>query len=141
MKAVKILLTITFFVLSVSYSFAQTSAPGNIKLLDGYTHERGRGIDSSVGNISKTGGIAIRYDIGRMAGNYASRYALDKKNVEWAKTQTVNNQTLEIVYLKDGNIYASFPATYANFMAPVKTNEELTDFLLMVTTYNPEPKK
>ncbi|HEX8735054.1 MAG TPA: hypothetical protein VF721_07025 [Pyrinomonadaceae bacterium] len=81
MKFSKTLLAI-IFALSASYAFAQTKTlilpkptpvppPGNIKLLADYIHERKQGIDSAIGEISKKGGLVIRYDIGAMAGNYA----------------------------------------------------------------------
>lgn len=141
-------LLIIIFVLSVSYSFAQTrtivsppTPPGNIKLLPGYIHETKRGIDSRVGEINKKGGLTIRYDIGDMAGNYAeSFYAREKQNVIWIKNQKINNQDTIIVLLKDGSIYATFTTLSANFMSNVKTNEDLTDFLLMIMTYGTPDK-
>lgn len=148
-------LLIIFLGLSVSYSFAQTKTitlpspnplpvslpPGNIKLLPGYTHERKQGIDSRVGEISKTEGITIRYDIGRMAGNYIdSVYPREKQNLVWIKNQKINNHDLTIILLKDGSIYATFTDVTANFISNVKNNEELTDFLLMILTYDSQEK-
>jgi hypothetical protein len=147
MKLNKTLLAI-IFALSASYSLAQSKtpavspnltppAPGNIKLLPGYIHERKQGMDSIVGQISKKDGFVIYYDIGRMAANYAAAAYTDKKqNVLWVKNQKINNDDLMIVYLKDGTVYASFGGASANFIATVKTNEELTEFLLMVLTYD-----
>jgi hypothetical protein len=143
---------ILILILSASYSFAQTKtlvlpsptpppAPGNIKLLPDYTHESKQGIDSAVGIISKKDGLTISYDIGRMAGNYVgSVYSREKPNLVWLKTQKINNQEVVILYLKNGNVYATFQDSNANFFATVKTDEELTDFLLMIMTYGSDDK-
>jgi hypothetical protein len=147
MKKRKFTLLAALFFFFVSGSFAQTkplalptptvnTTLGNMKLLPGYVQMRRRGRDSSVGNISKENGLEIRYDIGRMAGNYVSSFAeREKENVLWLKSHEVNGQKLSIVYLKDGKIYANFD-DYANFFSTVKSNEELTDFLLMIMTYD-----
>lgn len=139
---------IVIFVLSVSYSFAQTkpltpqrptsiATPGNIKLLPEYTHEAGRGIDSAVGSISKKDGLTIRYDIGGMAGNYTeSRVANNKENIVWQKRQKVNDDDLLIAYFKDGQIMASYFKASANFLAKTNSQEDIVDFLVMVMTYN-----
>ncbi len=55
------------------------SVPGHIKLLPGYHHKHLQGIDTLVGEIAKKDGLSIKYDIGRLAGNYAAH---QKKNGE-----------------------------------------------------------
>jgi len=145
MKLNKILFASIFFLSAFCVSSqAQTILPptppsGNIQMLPEYIHERKRGKDSSVGEIKKKDGFSIRYDIGRMAGNYVSSvYSREKSNANWMKSQKINGKDINILYLKDGKIYATFPADYANFFATVKTDEELTDFLMIVFSYNPE---
>lgn len=142
------------FVLSISHSFAQTktlilprpvpsSAPGNIKLLSGYIHERKKGIDTAVGIISKKNGLEIRYDIGLLAGNITENKIADNKNeAVWYKRQLVNNDYLSIAYFKDGQITASYYEASAIFFARVSSQEEIIDFLLMIMTYGSkdEPK-
>src|SRR5439155_982354 len=54
------------------------AAPGNIRLLPGYVHQSGTGIDSVVGSIARKGGLVIEYDIGRLAGVYT-----DCKDCGW----------------------------------------------------------
>ena len=44
-----------------------TPPPGNIKLLPGYEHFPACGIDTLAGDIKKSGGLEISYDIGAMA--------------------------------------------------------------------------
>lgn len=147
-------LLITFFFLLVSNAFSQTKTfiyptptppppPGNIKMLPRYVHKIEQGIDTAVGNISKENGLRIEYDIGFLAGNYAmGKYSRQAENINWFKTQMVNNHNLMIVYLKDGKIYATFDKS-TNFYATIRKDEELADFLLMIMTYGSEdsPKK
>ncbi len=146
----KKLLLITVFILSVSFSFAQTkslpalrtiAAPGNIKLLPDYIHERKRGIDSAIGSISKKDGLNIDYDIGAMAGNYAERRIVEnKENIVWQKQEKINDDDLLVAYSKDGQIVASFNKASANFFAETKSEKDVEDFLEMIKTYNPDKK-
>lgn len=140
-------LLILIFALSVSYSFAQTKTmntppqnpspappPRNIKMLPGYVHTPGRGIDTAIGKISKENGLEIFYDIGPMAGAPALGAIHTKEKFLWIKELEVNGQPLTIAYRKDQAIYANF-GYFANFMAVIKTDEELADFLIMIMTY------
>ena len=143
----KLLPFIAIFFLSVSYSFSQTKTlvlpkptpkppPGNIKMLSGYVHKQGQGIDTRVGKIFKENGLKIEYDIGGLAGNYAlGAYTNKKEKVIWFKIQETNGYEVLLAYLKDGSIYATFPEDDANFIADIKTNEDLADFLIMIMTY------
>jgi hypothetical protein len=57
-------------VVSVSMTLFEpppTPPPGNIKLLPGYEHFPACGIDTLAGDIKKSGGLEISYDIGAMA--------------------------------------------------------------------------
>ncbi len=111
-------------------------APGNITLLPGYAHEAREGVDSTVGQIGKPGGLTVNYDIGPMAATYVhSVVKSEKQNIVWLKTQRVNGQQLSVLLLENGQIYATFADSFANFVATVKTEGELTDFLLTVMTY------
>lgn len=139
--------------LSVLYSSAQTKTlilpnpepppPGNMLLLPDYTFTKKPGIDSSNGIISKKDGLQIEYAAGNNMGDFASdAYHKERSNVDWRKKQFVNNRYLTLVYFKNGKIYATFNQSkefpiLVNFYSTVKNNEELTDFLLMIMTYNP----
>ena len=104
-------------------------APGNIKLLPGYTHERGRGIDSAVGSINKKDGLNIRYDIGRMAVNYAERKIVEnKENIVWQKQEKINDDDLMIAYFKDGEIVASYDKASENFFTETTSKKDIEDF-------------
>jgi hypothetical protein len=112
--------------------------PGNLKLLPGYKHEKLEGIDTRVGKIRKEGGFAFHYDIGRLAGNAAR--AQDKANLLWYKEQVVNGHPVQFAFTKDRMLFVTFPETSANFSGQPKSDEDLTDMLLMVLTYDPQAK-
>ena len=141
---------VSLFVLSLTLSSLAVSAqtktlsipkptpPGNIQLLDGYKYEQLEGIDSYVGVIKGENGLEIRHDIGNMAGNYTRRY-LDSKvgDVVWIKRQTLNNDDVLVVLLKNGHIIANYTKSSANFFASTSKQEEIVDFMLIVMTYKP----
>ena len=142
----------------------QTPPPGNIELLTGYVHEPRRGKDSRVGVIYKKDGLAIGYDIGRMAAVYADQYFPEyfeklrkqthrnpdsieweikslQDKVKWRQRQNVNGDEVLIVLLKDSTLIASFVNSKANFQAKIDSDDKIADFLLMVLTYQPSIKK
>src|SRR5262249_42950133 len=113
--------------------------PGGIRLLPGYQHEEGRGIDTRVGRIWKKDGMEIHYDIGRLAGNYAKGKASDKDGKKlWHKEQTVAGRKIDLAMTKDRVLYVTV-AGPSNFYATVKNDEDIADLLLMVLSYD-EPK-
>lgn len=117
---------------------ADDPLPGPIKLLEGYQHQKLQGTDSQVGKIWKDGGIKIQYDIGLMAGNYAKqqrKYKADQ--LLWNKQQKWHGEPVELVMMKDRQLYISFPKRNANFYGKVKEEQDLVDALLMVLTYVP----
>jgi hypothetical protein len=117
--------------------------PGNIELFDGYTHTPKRGIDSTVGEISKPGGMTIHYDIGDLAGLFAGRCG-PLYECLWYKGQKINGREVWLSLTKDGRIFATFPKDYANFFAQTNSSEDIADFLVMILTYKvkePEVEK
>ena len=108
--------------------------PGNIQLLEGYTHIRKRGIDTSVGEISKPNGLTISYDNGQLAGRAAGYYCGNGQCI-WYKRQQTNGKDVWIGLTKDNQIIATFPDDYANFFAQTKSSEDIADFLLMILTF------
>lgn len=107
--------------------------PGNIQLLDGYTHKVLQGVDTSVGEISKPGGMTIHYDNGRLAGFYARKCG--EGGCLWYKRQLINGREVWLSLSKEGRIVATFPKEHANFLAQTKSPEDIADFLLIVLTY------
>ncbi|HRH40421.1 MAG TPA: hypothetical protein PKY82_02165 [Pyrinomonadaceae bacterium] len=148
----KNLLLSIFLGLSVLYASAQTKTlilprpneappPGNMKLLNKYFYKKGWAIDAAVGTISKENGLQIEYSSGLNMGNFAADAIYkERRNVVWIKDQEVNNKKVLLVYLNDGRIYATFEER-TNFTSTVKTNEELTDFLIMIMTYGSKDEK
>ena len=112
--------------------------PGHIRMLTGYVHRRGQGIDSVVGNITREGGLVIEYDIGRLAGVYTDCKTCGWTEGElWRRNQVINGQSVQIVFTKSKRLVISFPTTHANFYATIKSEADLADTLLMVLTYPP----
>ena len=65
-----------------------------------YKHIPGKGIDTKIGEIiSGDGKIAIRYDIGAMAGNYAS--SIDSNKIIERKIYNTNNYIATMVLCND----------------------------------------
>ena len=109
--------------------------PGSIKLLTGYTHQRLRGIDTQVGKISRKDGLTIQYDIGELAGNYAAQR---KSDAAWFKEQVIDGRTVQVALSKDRQLTVTFTKGPANFVATLKSDEDLAEVLLMLCTYSPK---
>ena len=137
------LILLTFFLAFTQCLLAEepasrpSGAPGAIRLIEGFRHERLQGIDSTVGRIWKEGGLEIEYDIGRLAGNYAA--AVKGRDREWAINEVVNGHRVEIVKSKDGRVFVTFPKDFANFYAKVAGAQELAAFLSITLTYPAAP--
>ena len=118
---------------------AQTgSVPGNIRLLPGFVHHRGQGIDSMVGSITRKDGLVIQYDIGKAAGVYTDCEWCGWTDGElWRRSQIVGGHEVRIVLTKSKRLVISFPDAPANFYATIGSDADLTDTLLMVLTYSP----
>jgi hypothetical protein len=114
--------------------------PGNIKLLPGYEHTPGCGIDTTVGHIIKDGGLDIGYNIGSLAGNFASRYS-NPDLTEWIRTEKVGEDSVLIVLTKQKRIIATFEKDVANFTSTVASQSDIDDFLTMVLSFNPVKRK
>ncbi len=108
--------------------------PGNIRLLEGYVHTPRLGIDSTIGDIGKNGGLLIRYDIGEMSGFYTD-YCNIQNACQWSKKQIIKGREVRIALTAENRIIATFPEDYANFFADTNSPEDVTDFLLMILTY------
>jgi hypothetical protein len=111
--------------------------PGLINLLPGYHHRGEQGIDSRVGTIWKKNGLQIHYDIGELAGNYTGcRPLCDWTDGEvWRKKQLINGQQIICVFTNKKRLVISFPDAHANFYATIRTQQQLTDMLLMLFTF------
>jgi len=112
-------------------------APGGILLLPGYEHSSSQGIDSTVGRIQRVGGdLTIAYDIGPISGPKAEGI----EQFLWSRRQMINGQLALFVMQKDGHLTVTFERGSANFDAyPIRTEAELADVVLMLSTYMPAP--
>lgn len=108
--------------------------PGGIELLSGYVNLKSQGIDTLVGEIKKTGGITIHYDIGESAGFYTD-YCRFEGNCLWSKVQKINGREVRIGLTAAQLIIVTFPQDSANFYAETTSPENIADFLLMILTY------
>jgi hypothetical protein len=131
-----------FLLLTFSVSFTLTSclwntnaaqAPGSMKLLPGYQHKTEFSPDTATGKIWKEGGITIRYHAGNLQGYNANPEK--KGDYLWFKEQFVNDQKVRIALTSDRELIVSFPDDKTDFYGSVRTEEELTDALLMILTF------
>ena len=111
--------------------------PGDMRLLPGYRHTQGRGIDSMVGRIWKEGGPIISYDIGPGSSPFTTPRSGD--NTLWVKTTTVGQKTKFAVNMqKDGDTFLVDIGCGSSFAAQnVRTKEELAEVLLMLMSHRP----
>ncbi len=143
-------------ILSLGLSLAATSlladdTPlGGIRLLEGYKHVPLQGFDSVLGRIEKEGGLAIQYEVGRIAlpgrpqigGSFSDRPKAQPKNeLQWYREQTINHQSVHIAYRKDKLLLISFPENGINFSAKISSTNEMADALLMILTYPDSGRK
>jgi len=118
------------------------TGPGGMRLLPGYLHEPAMGIDSCPGNIWKTGGPKIDYDIGSFAAD-AARVLAEQSGVAWSKTQDTGKSTVALTmtsgrYLGITVTSKAHSEDKASFVIQNATDEALADALLMIMTYDPD---
>lgn len=124
---------------------ASHSLPSGITLLPGFEHVPRNGIDSLVGIIEKERDLSIYYDIGAMAGNYATGRADERL---WLQSYDDGGRHVDIAMRRDRTLVVSFSWTeargsglrergsYANFYGTVWDDEDMARFLMMVLGYN-----
>ena len=119
-------------------------APGNITLPSDYVHTRLQGIDSAPGEITKEGGLRIRYEIGkvtppgqpRTGGSFTDRAKnLRADQRAWFKTTTINEKTVNMAYTKDSILLVSFPSDGINFSVKAVGEEQLAEALMIILSY------
>ena len=119
--------------------------PAGISLLPGYEHVPVRGIDTLVGEITNEDSLTIRYDIGELAGNYATGRPNERV---WLQSQDQGDRTLDIALRANQTLVVTFTRTftrtpggreqksYANFYAEVQDDEDIAEMLMMVLAYS-----
>lgn len=103
-------------------------------LLEGYGRISHQGIDTIVGEITKNGGLTIRYGIGELSGNFVDQCG-NQIECLWKRTQSFGDHDVVIALTNDRTMIATFPDLHANFFAKVENEEQIAEFLLMVLTY------
>ncbi len=136
--------SICFLALYGQHSSAADPPPGDLKLLDSYTHKKLQGFDSLPGVISKPGGLQIYYEIGAIpkpgAPQFGSQFTDKAKNTpakqrQWYKEQIIAGQPVHLAYTNTGVLIASFPKSGINFRVDVKSDEDLAEALLTILSY------
>jgi hypothetical protein len=131
------IMAMVFLLSAVVCAYGADEPPGGIKLLDRYMHQKLPGTDSFPGRIWRENGLEIKYDIGGMAGNYASQ--VDPSQQKWRKQQTINGREVIIVLKNDDHMIVTFAKigdlAPANFFALIRSQDDIADMLLTVLTY------
>jgi len=113
---------------------------GTVELPNDFIHFRGQGIDSMVGDFTRSDGrFRIGYDIGWMAGVGTSQKF---ENVVSSNSMTVGKLTAIIVVDRWGetrHAVVSFPDTSANFFATIGDDSQLEVLKQLVATYKLKP--
>jgi hypothetical protein len=97
-----------------------------------------QGIDSRVGFFSSTKHqIQIHYDIGELAGEYASTKPYP--NYKWIKSGTLHGSSFRYLLNEDDTLYVTFPDEGpANFWGKVKDDAEIDYILELLARYRRE---
>ena len=145
---------VQLFTGGIAISAEKDDLLGGMQLLPGYQHEKLQGIDSVVGRIVKKKGLTISYEIGgipkgpfRFGGSFTDRPKnTSKQQLKWYREQMVNGQPMHIAYLKNKTLLVSFPKSIPDkginfYVREINTMEEMTDVLLMLTTFPEAPVK
>ncbi len=149
MKSLTCLGLIVFLSLTATDAFSAHPL-GGMRLLEGYKHRALQGIDSTVGQVEKKGGMTIHYEIGRITppgapatgGSFSDNAKMTpRKLLRWYREQTVNGQPVHIAYRNDNVLLVSFPRKGMNMNVRVRSIDEMADALTMILTYpGPEVK-
>ena len=113
---------------------------GTIELPSNFIYFQGQGIDSYVGDFTRTdGGFRIEYDIGLMAGVATSQ---PYKDIVSSNSMTIGKLTAIVVVTRwhFGAEWAviSFPDTAANFFAVIRNDSQLQTLKQIASSYKPK---
>lgn len=143
---------ITAFLLTIGRTWAaspnNSEPPGGIRLLPGYHYSSLGGIDSIGGSIKKDGGLTLEFDLPYYAGGPGGGSGVNEEishlkagEFLWVREQIINGQSLRLALTKQRKLYIAFRTIDAGFWGTANTEEDVTDALLMVLTYQPPPKR
>jgi hypothetical protein len=106
-----------------------------VELLPGYRVETRSGIDTWGATIWKDGGAKIEMYQGLHVGIAAD--LVKAEDVAWREEQVVNGQRVICAYTKSNDLVVSIPRQIVNFQSQIRDQQDLTEMLLMVLTYEP----
>jgi hypothetical protein len=133
-KSMMILLKVFFLLTTASATGQVDLKPPFVTLLPGYQYHAAQGIDSRTGVIWKEGGVRLHFDI--PAGVYTDcTWCGWTKGEIWRKEQTIGGQKVIYVFTKSKRLVVSFPDVHANFYATIRTESDMADVLLMLSTF------
>jgi hypothetical protein len=105
--------------------------------LPGYKVQEYWGIDNWQAEIWKDGGVTFELYQGPYNG--VDAYSIDKKDVSRRVEQVANGQQVICVYTKSNDLVVSIPHLAVNFRGHIRNQQDLTEMLLTVLTYQPTP--
>jgi len=112
--------------------------PSPVRLLQGFSHVPERGIDSMVGVISRANPeLAIRYDIGTLAGSYADPKR--RNSYLWFAEQEIGGMKVFCAIRQEGarkRLMITFPEPVpVNFHAYIESHDDVSEVLLTALAY------
>ena len=146
MKAVVVSMLGLALACVIPVAAAQSKMPAalmGMRLLPGYQHRPLQGMDSVIGEIARSEGLTLRYEIGRVpttvkfrrGGDFTdAARTLTPPMTRWYKEQSVLGEPVHLAYTTRDQLVISFPQRGVNIVVVAKTLEEVAEALLMVLT-------
>lgn len=154
----RVLISLVVFLLMAQTAGAAADSLGGLKLLKGYTLQRGSAIDAVSWTIEGKDGFRISFEAGPSEGSAAK--PSEKNKYSWYREQTVSGYHVRFALVKAGlktqwesrnprrlppgnMLLVTFlldrnhPDHTAHFCAKVAGEQEIADALLMVMTFDP----
>ena len=112
-----------------------------IRLLAGYKHKGAADFEGNqVGEISKKGGVKIKYEMGLSQGMAVN--SDQKAAYVWYREQKVDDRIVKYALSKNNTLTISIPISddrnslhVANFYGTIKKPEDVADMLLMILPF------
>jgi hypothetical protein len=109
-----------------------------LRLLPGYKIQSVSGIEGGLGGrIWREGGPDIQFVVLDVYSEDPLR-TVKREDILWREEQVLNGNPLACVYTKSKELVMSFPAKASFFRAKVQSPRDLTEVLLMVSTFDVE---
>jgi hypothetical protein len=116
---------------------------GTLQLLPGWSHQPGGGFDSTVGDLVRSDGFRIDYEIGKFAGIRA-RHG-QRADGDWYRTLRFRGDRLEMGGSRKRRWFCltwwEGSASWVNYEASVSSERDLAEMLLMALSRDPAWKE